>query len=421
MTVININEIPVLVAASTASVAENTTRVLTASATDPEDDSIAFSLNGTDARFFEISAGGVVTFKTIPDFETKNDNGSDNVYNFNIVVADVLGRTDSQAVAVTVTDVDEFPVLTASSTASVAENTTSVLTVSTTGVDNITYSLAGIDAGFFSISASSFSVTGSAAGFVFTTGGTVIFNTAPDFETKNDNGSNNIYDIIIVATDALGLTDTQAVAVTVTEVKSFSGTSGNDLLSGGAGDDQFDGGLGTDAVVFTGNRTDYSITNSGSQVIVSDLQPGRDGTDTLTNIERLSFLDGTLALDTSGNAGQTYRLYQAAFGRVPDTGGLSVNVNLLDTVLSLHDISDAFVFSAEFISLYGANFSNETFITALYQNVLDRLPDEGGFNGWNDLLESGQLDRADVLIGFSESPENIVLVGTAIENGIWLG
>ena len=44
-----------------------------------------------------------------------------------------------------------------------------------------------------------------------------------------------------------------------------------------------------------------------------------------------------------------------------------------------------------------------------------------GFNGWNDLLTSGTLDRADVLIGFSESLENIALVGSAIENGIWLG
>jgi hypothetical protein len=35
--------------------------------------------------------------------------------------------------------------------------------------------------------------------------------------------------------------------------------------------------------------------------------------------------------------------------------------------------------------------------------------------------KSGELDRADVLIGFGESPENIALVGSAIENGIWLG
>ena len=97
------------------------------------------------------------------------------------------------------------------------------------------------------------------------------------------------------------------------------------------------------------------------------------------------------------------------------------NLNLLDTVLALHDLSNGFIASAEFIALYGADSSNETFLDALYQNVLNRGPDPAGFNSWNDLLNSGQLDRADVLIGFSESPENIALVGVAIENGIFLG
>jgi len=39
---------------------------------------------------------------------------------------------------------------------------------------------------------------------------------------------------------------------------------------------------------------------------------GADGTDTLINVERLQFSDAKVAIDTSGNAGQAYRLYQAA-------------------------------------------------------------------------------------------------------------
>ena len=31
------------------------------------------------------------------------------------------------------------------------------------------------------------------------------------------------------------------------------------------------------------------------------------------------------------------------------------------------------------------------------------------------------MDRQAALIGFSESPENVALVGSAIANGIWLG
>ena len=137
-------------------------------------------------------------------------------------------------------------------------------------------------------------------------------------------------------------------------------------------------------------------------------------------MERLVFSDGILAFDTSGNAGQTYRLYQAAFGRTPDTPGLSHNINLMDNGLVLHGLSDGFIVSAEFIALYGADSSNTTFLTALYANVLDRAPDPVGFNSWNTLLTTGALDRADVLVGFSESLENIALVANAIENGILL-
>ena len=129
----------------------------------------------------------------------------------------------------------------------------------------------------------------------------------------------------------------------------------------------------------------------------------------------------SLAIDSSGNTGQAFRLYQAAFSRAPDSPGLLHNASLMDNGLQLHGLSNAFIVSAEFISLYGADSSNTTFITALYANVLSRAPDEAGFNGWNSLLVSGDLDRADVLIGFSQSLENIALVAPAINDGIWFG
>jgi len=198
---------------------------------------------------------------------------------------------------------------------------------------------------------------------------------------------------------------------------SLTGSAGNDTLTGNAGADTIDGGAGLDISA-------YSIASSAATTTVSDgviTTNDGSGADILTNVERLSYSDGFLAFDTTGAAGQTYRLYQAAFDRTPDTPGLSHNVNLFDNGLTLKQLSDAFLASAEFIALYGADSSNTVLLTAFYANVLNRAPDTGGFNGWNDLLTSGTLDRADVLIGFSESLENIALVGSAIENGIWLG
>ncbi|HEY8085924.1 MAG TPA: cadherin-like domain-containing protein, partial [Methylophilaceae bacterium] len=74
----------------------------------------------------------------------------------------------------------------------------------------------------------------------------------------------------------------------------ISGGDGNDVITGGQGDDFIDGGDGNDIVQFTGSYADYRITkiavNGTVTYRVTDLL-GRDGTDTLTNVEKLSFSD----------------------------------------------------------------------------------------------------------------------------------
>lgn len=126
-----------------------------------------------------------------------------------------------------------------------------------------------------------------------------------------------------------------------------------------------------------------------------------------------------LAFDLDGAAGQTFRLYQSAFNRTPDEAGLSHNVNLMDGGLSIFDMANAFIGSAEFQQTYGQNINDTTFITLLYNNVLSREPDDAGLAGWQDAINGGQ-SRSQVLFGFSESGENKANVATAIEDGIWL-
>ena len=67
----------------------------------------------------------------------------------------------------------------------------------------------------------------------------------------------------------------------------LSGLAGNDTLEGRGGNDTLDGGNGFDTAKFNGVASSYHITENGAQVIVT----GPDGTDTLTNIEQLSFGD----------------------------------------------------------------------------------------------------------------------------------
>ena len=71
----------------------------------------------------------------------------------------------------------------------------------------------------------------------------------------------------------------------------YTGTEGADLIEATNGNDFIDGLGGIDTVVYSGNYADYAISGTPDKVI-DDQTPGRDGTDTLTNIERAEFLDG---------------------------------------------------------------------------------------------------------------------------------
>ncbi|WP_284180343.1 fasciclin domain-containing protein [Rhabdaerophilum sp. SD176] len=113
-----------------------------------------------------------------------------------------------------------------------------------------------------------------------------------------------------------------------------------------------------------------------------------------------------IRFDFDGDAAQLVRLYQAAFGRAPDQQGFTHNEALLRGDMTLKDMAAAFLVSKEFEARFGRNTSDEQFIDALYNNVLDRSADQGGLLEWDDRLDSGAWDRPEVLIGFSESPEN---------------
>ncbi len=77
------------------------------------------------------------------------------------------------------------------------------------------------------------------------------------------------------------------------------GNAGNDVLYGFAGDDTIDGGAGTDTAVYSGARADYEFVNVNGVLTVISKTGVSDGTDTLTNIERLQLTDGTWDLTTS--------------------------------------------------------------------------------------------------------------------------
>ena len=150
-------------------------------------------------------------FKSSPDFETPTDAGGDNVYNL-VISATESGNTRSatQSVAVTVSDVgDVAPNFTSGSSTTFTENGTGAVytalaTPDVTGA-SISYSISGgLDAAQFSINNSS---------------GVVSFKSSPDFETPTDAGGDNVYNLVISATESGNTRSaTQSVAVTVSDV-----------------------------------------------------------------------------------------------------------------------------------------------------------------------------------------------------------
>ena len=141
------NEAPVITsngggATASVSVAENQTAVTTVTSTDVDASATAtYTISGgADASKFAINAStGVLTFVSAPNFEGATDAGANNVYDVQVTVSDG-SLTDVQDIAVTVTNVNEAPVITSNgggttAAVSVAENLTAVTTVTSTDVD----------------------------------------------------------------------------------------------------------------------------------------------------------------------------------------------------------------------------------------------------------------------------------------------
>ena len=194
---------------------------------------------------------------------------------------------------------------------------------------------------------------------------------------------------------------------------SVNAGTGNDTITLGDDGHSVDGGAGIDTAVFSGARSAYTVTKTGAGYSVQ----ASGGTDTLAGIERLQFADTTIALDIDGNGGQVYRLYQAAFNRVPDAVGLGFWIHAMDSGAALSDIGAEFTKSIEFKNMYGVNPNNADFLDKLYHNVLHRAGDPGGFDFWLGHLNHNDLSQAQALAEFGESPENQAALITAIGNG----
>ncbi|MDE2978752.1 MAG: fibronectin type III domain-containing protein, partial [Acidobacteriota bacterium] len=155
VTVTDVNEAPAFstAAALAISVPEGTTGDIGSpvTATDPEGASLTYSLTGTDASAFRVSAAGQISLATgtVLNHEQKSS------YSFNVVVSDGATQplTATRAVTVTVTDVDETLTIAGLASGTVAENAayTSATPTVSGHRGTVTWTKEGADAADFTI------------------------------------------------------------------------------------------------------------------------------------------------------------------------------------------------------------------------------------------------------------------------------
>jgi len=197
----------------------------------------------------------------------------------------------------------------------------------------------------------------------------------------------------------------------------LDGRGGNDVFTASAGEDLIYGGDGKDEARFSNARTTYKIHAEDGYVSVVN----SDGDETwLHSVERLTFAGSTIGFDIDGPGGQAYRLYQAAFDRSPDAGGLGYWIKRMDDGTQLRTVAHEFIASQEFRDKYGANPSVEDYVDKLYHNVLHRAPEKEGYEWWVATMKANSANPdifEEVLVQFSEGAENKLNVLGSIENG----
>ena len=199
-------------------------------ATDADGDTLTYSLAGTDASSFTIitSLGLIATKPGV----TYNFEAAKNTYTVTVRVTDGKNLTngadtsidDTITVTISLTNQAESPTINSGpTTITKPENTPASEALGTYAATDedaettLTWSLgSGGDGGEFEINST----------------GRLTFKDSPDFESPNDTGDDNVYNLTVWVSDG-GLNDTRDVTVTVTNVDEEGKVEINGTLTGG--------------------------------------------------------------------------------------------------------------------------------------------------------------------------------------------
>ena len=200
------------------------------------------------------------------------------------------------------------------------------------------------------------------------------------------------------------------------------GNSANNRMTGGRGDDLIDGKEGIDSAIYAGARKGYLVNHSGATWTVQD-RVGTEGRDTLTNIERLVFNDGGLALDLGKNesAGKAVQMLGALYGLSSLSQPKSVGkmLDYFDSGVSLQEAGAYMVSSGTTAALAGGA-SNAALVQLLYKNLVEVLPSAATTASLVTYLDRGIFTQGQfvaAVAGLDFNQSHVGLVGLA-ETGL---
>ena len=108
---------------------------------------------------------------------------------------------------------------------------------------------------------------------------------------------------------------------------------------------------------------------------------------------------GGIDIDTQTTQGRVTEIYVATFGRAPDPTGLAYWVGQVENgSLTLDQVAQSFFDQPETKAKYPEGTSNDSFISTIYQNVLNRDPDRAGLDYWVEELNRRAFSRSQAII-----------------------
>ena len=196
----------------------------------------------------------------------------------------------------------------------------------------------------------------------------------------------------------------------------ISSGAGNDTIVSGVGLDTVNGGLGFDIVQVTGAPNSWTTAVVGNKVVlISDANSANQVE--ASNVNFVSYTTATGSQTSEvfvGNKpdGDAMRLYQALLDRSPDAPGAQYWLTQVAGGEGTFKLANAFMASPEYIAAYGTQ-TNTQFINQIYDNAFNRAPDAGGLAYWTNALNNG-ASRANVAVAIVGCPEGEIAITNVI-------